>query len=146
MFDLYRDHCEGTPFDLIRGTAAGPYGDPTRLVGPYDGKQNNLSNVELREAWERPISVFYQGFTTVCQSRDEKEVPAATSGLIWFGPGGESVCASAVAIATVVAHTDSPLSAKRVHDPVDPSVDDPNPLIQVTDRRTLVAGAVRTSG
>jgi dipeptidase len=30
VFSLYRDHYEGTQFDLTTGTAAGPYGDPNR--------------------------------------------------------------------------------------------------------------------
>ncbi len=36
VFGLYRDHYEGTEFDLTKGIAAGPYGDPHRFVGKYD--------------------------------------------------------------------------------------------------------------
>lgn len=85
VFALYRDHYEGTPFDLTRGVAAGPYGDPHRFVGPYDGNQNDVTQGRKPAgAWERAISVFYQGYTFVCQLRPGK--PEATRGLVWFGP------------------------------------------------------------
>jgi len=85
VFALYRDHYEGTPFDLTQGVAAGPYGDPHRFVGPYDGNQNDVTrNKKMYGAWERAISVFYQGYTFVCQLRPDK--PEATKGLVWFGP------------------------------------------------------------
>lgn len=86
VFDLYRDHYEGTPFDLTRSAAAaaGPYGDPTRLVGPYDGGPGDVTEWDLPGAWERPISVHHQRYTYVNQLRPE--APAETQGLIWFGP------------------------------------------------------------
>jgi len=85
VFSLFRDHYEGTQFDLTKGLAAGPYGDPHRFVGPYDGNQNDVSNGKKPYgAWERAISVFYQGYTYVCQLRpDQQEV---TKGMVWFGP------------------------------------------------------------
>jgi dipeptidase len=84
IFDLYRDHYEGTEFDLTKGIAAGPYGDPHRFIGPYDGAQNNVSHEKLYGAWERSISVFYQGYLTVCEVRPE--APDLTKGVCWFGP------------------------------------------------------------
>jgi dipeptidase len=85
VFALYRDHYEGTQFDMTRGVAAGPYGDPHRFTGPYDGSQNNITmDKTFYGAWERAISVFYQGYTYVCQTRPDK--PDATKGLVWFGP------------------------------------------------------------
>lgn len=85
VFALYRDHYEGTQFDMTLGVAAGPYGDPHRFTGPYDGNQNNVTeNKTFYGAWERAISVFYQGYTYVCQTRPDK--PEATKGLVWFGP------------------------------------------------------------
>lgn len=89
VFDLYRDHYEGTPFDLTRGVGAGPYGDPHRLFGPYDSLDPVVVDGEPRGvcgAWERPISVFYQGYTYVGQIRPEPEAPEATRGVLWFGP------------------------------------------------------------
>jgi len=85
VFSLYRDHYEGTQFDLTKGIAAGPYGDPHRFVGPYDGPQNDKGdNVKMYGAWERAISVFYQGYTFVCQWRPH--APELTKGVLWFGP------------------------------------------------------------
>jgi dipeptidase len=84
VFALYRDHYEGTQFDLTRDIAAGPYGDPNRFIGPYDGAQNNVSNEKMYGAWERAISIFYQGYTYVCQTRPG--APDLTKGLCWYGP------------------------------------------------------------
>lgn len=85
VFSLYRDHYEGTEFDMTKGVAAGPYGDPHRFVGTYDGPQNDVGgNKKMYGAWERAISVFYQGYTFVCQWRPQ--APELTQGLVWFGP------------------------------------------------------------
>ncbi len=84
IFALYRDHYEGTQFDLSKGIAAGPYGDPNRFIGPYDGAQNNISDAKLYGAWERAISIFYQGYTYVAQTRPS--APALTKGMLWYGP------------------------------------------------------------
>jgi dipeptidase len=85
IFALYRDHYEGTQFDLTQGTAAGPYGDPNRYVGPYDGDQNDVSQGQtLYGAWERAISIFYQGYVYVAQTRPD--APELTKGVLWFGP------------------------------------------------------------
>lgn len=84
IFALYRDHYEGTQFDMTKGNAAGPYGDPTRFFGSYDGSGYDVSQHKLYGAWERPISVFYQGYTYVLQTRPQ--APELTKGLCWFGP------------------------------------------------------------
>lgn len=85
VFSLYRDHYEGTEFDMTKGVAAGPYSDPHRFTGPYDGNQNNITqDKKFYGAWERAISVFYQGYTFVGQIRPK--APEATKGLLWFGP------------------------------------------------------------
>ena len=91
LFSLYRDHYEGTQFDLTRGVAAGPYGDPHRFAGLYDGAQNNITEQKVfYGAWERAISVFYQGYTFVNQIRvdrpDHPPIPDQTKGIVWFGP------------------------------------------------------------
>jgi dipeptidase len=54
VFALYRDHYELTQFDMTQGIAAGPYGDPTRVYGSYDGSSYDISNHKLYGAWERP--------------------------------------------------------------------------------------------
>jgi dipeptidase len=85
IFSLYRDHYEGTQFDLTKGTAAGPYGDPNRFAGRYDGNQNDVTNgLTAYGAWERPVSVFYQGYTFVLAVRPD--VPEPARGIMWFAP------------------------------------------------------------
>lgn len=87
IFDLYRDHYEGTQFDLTRGPGAGAYGDPNRFQGPYDGSAQNLNAKDdgrLYGAWERPISVYYQGYTYVNQARPEDT--DGLTGITWLAP------------------------------------------------------------
>lgn len=44
LMTVFRDHYEGTEFDLTQGLAAGPYGDPAR----WDGALNdNMTRPEL---------------------------------------------------------------------------------------------------
>ncbi len=76
---LYRDHFEGTQFDMTKGVAAGPFGDPHRFLGPYDGNMTGLKG-----AWERPFSVFYQGFTYINQAK--KTGPKPLRGIMWLAP------------------------------------------------------------
>ena len=82
---LYRDHYEGTPFDLTAGVGAGPFGNPDRFYGPYDG-QGDVGDPKrkLDGAWERPISVTYCGYTTLCQGRSW--LPDPIGGVCWIGP------------------------------------------------------------
>jgi dipeptidase len=84
VFALYRDHYELTQFDMTQGIAAGPYGDPTRVYGSYDGSSYDISNHKLYGAWERPVSVYYQGYTYVLETRPN--APELTKGVCWFGP------------------------------------------------------------
>lgn len=85
IFDLYRDHYEGTQFDMTRGIAAGPYGDPHRFVGPYDGDQNAPGGRHaMPGAWERAISVFYQGYSFVLEMRPG--APEGAEGVMWLAP------------------------------------------------------------
>ena len=82
---LHRDHYEGTEFDMTKGLAAGPFGSPTRFYGPYDSLQGTATSADrkMEGAWERPISMYYTGFTYVCQARDW--LPDAIGGVAWIG-------------------------------------------------------------
>lgn len=82
---LYRDHYEGTEFDMTKGMAAGPFGTPNRYIGPYDGAQNTPGKKKNTAwgAWERPISMFYMGYSYVCQARGW--MPDAVGGVAWVG-------------------------------------------------------------
>lgn len=77
VFDLMRDHYEGTPYDMTQGLDAGPYGAPNRwrpMGWEIDGESYT---------WERPISTQQTGFSMVCQSRDW--LPDPVGGVTWYG-------------------------------------------------------------
>lgn len=82
---LHRDHYEGTEFDLTKGLAAGPFGSPNRFEGSYDmsgavtDPKSNQSG-----AWERPLSVYRCGYTTVNQGRSW--LPDTVGGVCWLAP------------------------------------------------------------
>jgi len=77
VFDLMRDHYEGTEYDMTKGVDAGPFGNPSRwrpMGFEVDGKQYT---------WERPISTQQTGFSMVTQSRSW--LPDPVGGLTWYG-------------------------------------------------------------
>ncbi len=77
VFELMRDHYEGTDLDMTEGVDAGPYGSPYRwrpMGFEVDGEQYT---------WERPISTQQTGFSMVTQSR--AWLPDAVGGLTWYG-------------------------------------------------------------
>lgn len=94
---LFRDHYEGTQFDLTAGLAAGPYGDPTRYEGNADrgnghSKDNpadtehtsfNLNWYHTHGAWERPVSSFRCGVFWINQARGH--LPDHVGGISWIG-------------------------------------------------------------
>ena len=74
---IMRDHYEGTPFDMTKGLAAGPFGAPDRcrpLRWEVDGKKG---------AWERPISTHHTGYSFISQSRGW--LPDPVGGVYWYG-------------------------------------------------------------
>jgi len=77
VFELMRDHYEGTAFDMTRGVDAGPYGSPYRWR-PLDFA---VDSVEY--AWERQISTQQTGFSFVSQSRGN--LPDPIGGVYWYG-------------------------------------------------------------
>jgi dipeptidase len=85
VMSLYRDHYQGTEFDLSKGTAAGPFGCPYRYPGPMDPSGDTSDpSVKRPGAWERPISIFRCGYSYVCQARGW--LPDPIGGIVWFGP------------------------------------------------------------
>jgi dipeptidase len=55
-FDLYRDHYEGTAFDLTAPPAGGPFGNPYRYWGPFDDHGRLYPGEVKPGAWARPLS------------------------------------------------------------------------------------------
>lgn len=78
VMELFRDHYEGTEFDMRNSLAAGPFGYPYRYNGPYDGKKEGLEG-----AWERSISHFSCKYVSICQLRDW--LPDIIGGILWIG-------------------------------------------------------------
>ena len=77
VFNLMRDHYEGTDYDMTKGVDAGPYGTPSRwrpLTWTVDS---------IEYAWERSISTQQTGFSFVSQSRSW--LPDAVGGVFWYG-------------------------------------------------------------
>jgi dipeptidase len=88
---MHRDHYEGTEFDMTKGVAAGPFGNPKRFAGPKDPTGDVTPARKIEGAWERPIGACYTGYATIAQYRPD--VPAPLSLLCWvaLGPPAESV-------------------------------------------------------
>ena len=82
--DIYRDHYEGTEFDMTSGKAAGPWGDPTRYENnPDKGDAFKLQVNCPKGAWERPISIYRCGMYWINQAR--KNMPEGVGGISWIG-------------------------------------------------------------
>ncbi len=77
VFDIMRDHYEGTPYDMTKGLDAGPYGTPNR----WRPMNWNIDDVDY--TWERPISTQQSGFSFVSQSR--RGMPDPIGGVLWYG-------------------------------------------------------------
>ena len=77
VFDLMRDHYEGTDVDMSQGVDAGPYNSPYRwrpMGWEIDG---------AHYTWERPISAQQTGFSMISPSRDD--LPDPIGGVTWYG-------------------------------------------------------------
>jgi dipeptidase len=81
---IYRDHYEGTEFDLSKGSAAGPWNDPTRYENnPDQGNTFQLGVYTPDGAWERPISIYRCGMFWINESTHVKK--DASTGISWLG-------------------------------------------------------------
>ena len=79
LMDIQRDHYEGTEFDMTKGLAAGPYGDPNR----YDVSQvDNMTVSDVMQGeFSRAISLFRTSYSFVAHARSF--VPDELS-LVWI--------------------------------------------------------------
>ena len=103
-FALFRDHYEGTVFDMTNGSAAGPFGNPYRWRGEFDA-HDPLTPGEVKPgAWPRPISEIYCGYSYIAQGRSG--MPDPVGGVLWFGfgPPSETVYLPFYAGITSVPH------------------------------------------
>jgi len=82
--NIYRDHYEGTEFDMTAGKAAGPWGDPTRYENnPDRGDAFKLQVHCPKGAWERPISIYRCGMFWINQA--QQKMSDAIGGISWIG-------------------------------------------------------------
>ncbi len=77
VFDLMRDHYEGTDYDMTQGVDAGPFGNPNRW------RPMNFAVDGVDYTWERPISTQQTGFSFVSQARSH--LPDPVGGVLWYG-------------------------------------------------------------
>ena len=75
VFSLIRDHYEGTDFDMTKGVAAGPFGNPNRSR-PMEWEINGK-----KYSWERPISTPQTAYAYVAEIR--KNVPDDLA-VMWY--------------------------------------------------------------
>jgi dipeptidase len=76
LLAVHRTFYEGTKYDMTKGVAAGPFGNPDRF------KTQGITKVA--GAWERSIGLFRTSQAHVLQARSF--LPKDQSGVIWFGP------------------------------------------------------------
>mmetsp|Transcript_106390 Transcript_106390/g.266574 ORF Transcript_106390/g.266574 Transcript_106390/m.266574 type:complete len:606 (-) Transcript_106390:92-1909(-) len=101
LFSIHRDYYEGTKFDMTKGLAAGPWGDPDRFM--------TTSNVTGN--WERSIGIYRTTTAHVVQVRS-----VGQGSVLWFGPhASASTCFV-------------PVSAPSSAVPAPYSIADPNAL------------------
>ncbi|MBN1829151.1 MAG: C69 family dipeptidase, partial [Deltaproteobacteria bacterium] len=85
IFTIHRDNYEGTEFDLTKGLAAGPFGNPNRFEGQAEGMADKEGRLTpLKGEFERPLNIYRCVYAYVNQSRNW--LPNAIGGLTWFGP------------------------------------------------------------
>ncbi|HPC02929.1 MAG TPA: C69 family dipeptidase [Syntrophales bacterium] len=85
IFSIHRDNYEGTEFDMTKGLAAGPFGNPNRFEGQAESvadKEGRLT--PLNGEFERPLNIYRCVYAYVNQSRGS--LPDPIGGLTWFGP------------------------------------------------------------
>lgn len=79
VIGLMRDHFEGTEYDMTKGLAAEPFGNPYRWK-PLEFK---IDGDTMTYGWERPITSQQSAFTFVTQARSH--LPNHIGGIIWYG-------------------------------------------------------------
>jgi len=100
---IQRDSYAGTPFDLTKGLAAGPFGTPDRW--PTASSLNPKDTT----GWERAIAMFRCSYTIATQSR--AWLPNPIGGVLWFG---EDNPATTTYVPIYCGVTDVPVSLKTL--------------------------------
>eukprot|EP01041_Mallomonas_annulata_P001289 gene1289-2493_t len=80
LMQIQRDHYEGTEFDLTKGIAAGPFGDPNRF-DPYPTGDMTSKEV-IQGSFERAISLFRTSYSIVAETRSH--LPNLIGARVWL--------------------------------------------------------------
>jgi len=78
VISITRDYYEGTPFDLSKGMAAGPFGTPNRYRSGGAEKLIEGGN------WERAIAMFRADYVQISQTRGW--LPDSIGSVMWYTP------------------------------------------------------------
>lgn len=82
---IHRDNYEGTEFDLTKGMAAGPFGNPNRFEGGAEATMDEAGQqAPLQGAFERPLNIYRCVYSYVTQSR--ATLPDPIGGVVWYAP------------------------------------------------------------
>lgn len=82
---ICRDNYEGTEFDLTKGLAAGPFGNPNRFEGNAEALADQEGKLTpVHGYFERPINIYRCLYYHVSQAR--KNMPDGVGGVTWFAP------------------------------------------------------------
>lgn len=76
---INRDHYQGTPYDLSKTKAGGPFESPVFYRANKDQRPEGTKNVY----WERNISIFRCSYSHVAQTW--ADLPDSVGGIMWFG-------------------------------------------------------------
>lgn len=109
IMNVYSDHLEGTPYDLTKGLAAGPFGCPTRWQTPRSVRPENRAGLD----WERPISLFRCSYSFVSQSRSW--LPDPIGGVLWFGEDSPDTTVYVPIYCGVTSIPDAWSNCDRIH-------------------------------
>ena len=82
LFRIFRDHFEGSEFDLTKGEAGGPYGDPDRYDPNAEGTMSRERTTEGE--FGRPISLFRTSYTSIARSK--ANLPREVGSMMFFAP------------------------------------------------------------
>lgn len=81
---ILRDNYEGTEFDLTKGPAAGPFGNPNRFEGGAESAAGSEHLTYLKGYFERPINIYRCVYYHVSQARSW--LPNGVGGVTWYAP------------------------------------------------------------
>merc|ERR1719498_434463 len=75
---FHRDWYAGTPYDMTKGLAAGPFGTPDRWA----------THTTVAGAWERSITIYRSDHVLVHHlKKATSALPKELAGVMWFGNG-----------------------------------------------------------